>query len=49
MNSSAHDEAIVYDKYGSFDDLEMRDIAKPVVKDNEVLVRIHAAGFHVGD
>lgn len=30
-------------------DLEMRDIAKPVVKDDEVLVRIRAAGLHVGD
>jgi NADPH:quinone reductase-like Zn-dependent oxidoreductase len=42
-------KAIVYEKYGSFDDLEMRDIAKPVIKDDEVLVHIRAAGLHIGD
>jgi NADPH:quinone reductase-like Zn-dependent oxidoreductase len=41
--------AIVYDKYGSFGDLELRDIAKPVIKEDEVLVRIGAPGLHVGD
>jgi len=41
--------AIVHDKYGSFDVLGVRDIDKPVVKDDEVLVRVHAAGLHVGD
>lgn len=41
--------AIVYDKYGSFDVLGVRDIDKPVVKDDEVLVRVHAAGLHIGD
>ena len=41
--------AIVHDKYGSFDVLDVRDIDKPVVKDDEVLVRVHAAGLHVGD
>ena len=42
-------KAIVYDRYGSFDDLEMRDIAKPVIEADEVLVRMRAAGLHVGD
>jgi NADPH:quinone reductase-like Zn-dependent oxidoreductase len=42
-------KAIVYDRYGSFDDLEMRDIAKPVIEADEVLVRIRAAALHVGD
>ena len=42
-------KAIVHDKYGSFDVLGVRDIDKPVVKDDEVLVRVHAAGLHVGD
>ncbi len=41
--------AIFYDQYGSFDVLGVRDIGKPVVKDGEVLVRVHAAGLHVGD
>jgi NADPH:quinone reductase-like Zn-dependent oxidoreductase len=42
-------KAIVYERYGSFDDLEMRDIAKPIIEADEVLVRMRAAGLHVGD
>jgi NADPH:quinone reductase-like Zn-dependent oxidoreductase len=39
--------AIVQDKYGSPDDvLEHRDIDKPVIKDDEVLVRVRAASVH---
>ena len=39
-------KAIVQDKYGSPDVLGLRNIAKPVVKDDEVLVRVHAASVH---
>jgi NADPH:quinone reductase-like Zn-dependent oxidoreductase len=42
-------KAIVQDKYGSADVLEMRDLDKPQVGDDEVLVRVHAASVHVGD
>jgi NADPH:quinone reductase-like Zn-dependent oxidoreductase len=42
-------KAIVHDTYGSPDVLELRDIDKPVPKDGEVLVRVHAAALHVGD
>ena len=43
-------KAIVQHKYGAPQVvLELRDIAKPVVKDHEVLVRVHAASVHVGD
>jgi NADPH:quinone reductase-like Zn-dependent oxidoreductase len=43
-------KAIVQEKFGSPDDvLELRDIEKPVVKDDEVLVRVHAASIHIGD
>lgn len=42
-------KAITYDRYGSFDVLRFRDIPKPVVKADEVLVRVHAAALHVGD
>jgi NADPH:quinone reductase-like Zn-dependent oxidoreductase len=42
-------KAIVQDTYGSTDVPELRDIDKPVPKDNEVLVRVHAAGLHRGD
>jgi NADPH:quinone reductase-like Zn-dependent oxidoreductase len=40
-------KAIVQDKYGSPDGvLKLKDIDKPVVKDDEVLVRVHAASVH---
>ena len=37
-------KAIVYEKYGSPDVLELKDIDKPVVNDDNVLVRVRAAG-----
>jgi NADPH:quinone reductase-like Zn-dependent oxidoreductase len=42
-------KAIVQDTYGSTDVLELRDIDQPVPTDNQVLVRVHAAGLHRGD
>jgi NADPH:quinone reductase-like Zn-dependent oxidoreductase len=41
-------KAIVQDTYGSTEALELRDIAKPAPKDDEVLVRVHAAGLDRG-
>lgn len=41
--------AIVHDHYGSLDVLGVKDIDKPVVKNDEVLVRVQAAGLHIGD
>src|SRR3712207_1966955 len=37
-------KAIVRDTYGSSDLLELRDIDKPSIGDEEVLVHVHAAG-----
>lgn len=37
-------KAIVQDRYGSADVLEFRDIEDPVVGEDDVLVRVHAAG-----
>jgi NADPH:quinone reductase-like Zn-dependent oxidoreductase len=42
-------QAIVQDKYGSAEVLAARDVAKPDIADNEILVRVHAASIHVGD
>src|ERR687897_513766 len=40
-------KAIVQDKYGSpADVLELGDVDEPVVKDDEVLVRVQAASIH---
>jgi NADPH:quinone reductase-like Zn-dependent oxidoreductase len=41
-------KAIVQDTYGSTDVLEFRDIDKPEIADDEVLVRVHAAGVDRG-
>src|SRR5919199_3575763 len=41
-------KAIVRYRYGSPDVLELRDIEKPEVADEEVLVRVHAAGVDRG-
>ena len=42
-------QAIVQTGYGSPDLLELRDIDKPAVEDDGVLVRVHATSVHAGD
>jgi NADPH:quinone reductase-like Zn-dependent oxidoreductase len=42
-------KAIVYDKYGPPDSLELREIDTPVVTDDEVLVRVRAASVNPAD
>ncbi len=39
-------KAVVYSKYGSPDVLQIKDVAKPVPKDNEVLIRVRAASVN---
>jgi NADPH:quinone reductase-like Zn-dependent oxidoreductase len=39
-------KAIVQDRYGSADVLQLREIERPTAKDEEVLVRVHAASVH---
>ncbi len=41
-------KAIVRDIYGSADVLELRDIDKPEIGVDEVLLRVHAAGVDQG-
>jgi NADPH:quinone reductase-like Zn-dependent oxidoreductase len=41
--------AIVYTRYGAPDVLHFEEVAKPAAKDNEVLIRIHAAAVTTTD
>jgi NADPH:quinone reductase-like Zn-dependent oxidoreductase len=41
-------KAIVQDRYGTADVLELRDVEKPQPGDDEVLIRVHAAGVDPG-
>lgn len=42
-------KAIVQDRYGSPDVLELREVDQPAVGDHEVLVRVHAAAVNARD
>jgi NADPH:quinone reductase-like Zn-dependent oxidoreductase len=42
-------KAIVQDRYGSEDALRLREIDRPVIRDDDALVRVHAASIHLGD
>ncbi|MBI3660325.1 NAD(P)-dependent alcohol dehydrogenase [Candidatus Acetothermia bacterium] len=42
-------KAIVYHKYGSPDVLELKEVDKPIPKDDEVLIKIHAVSVNRSD
>jgi NADPH:quinone reductase-like Zn-dependent oxidoreductase len=41
-------KAIVYTKYGSPDVLQLSEVEKPAPRDDEVLIKIHAASINAG-
>ncbi len=42
-------KAMVYTKYGTTDGLKLQEVEKPIPKDNEVLIKIHAASINSWD
>lgn len=42
-------KAVLWTKYGSPDGLKLQEIEKPVLKDNEVMIKVHAASVTPGD
>ncbi|MEP7293449.1 MAG: NAD(P)-dependent alcohol dehydrogenase [Chloroflexota bacterium] len=42
-------KAVVYTTYGSPDVLQLKEVAKPAPKDNEVLIKVYATSVTIGD
>ena len=49
ITKDSHMKAMVYTTYGSPDVLQLTQVEKPTLRDNDVLIQIHAASLNAGD
>ena len=42
-------KAIVYSKHGSPDVLQLKEVEKPIPKENQLLIKVHAASLNALD
>ena len=39
-------KAVVFTRYGTADDLHLREVAQPIPTDDEVLIKVHAVSIN---
>ena len=49
LASEYQTQAMVYTKYGSPDVLQLKEVEKPTPKDDEVLIKVHAASLNAAE